>query len=211
MEEARRHAELMDQTDRALTPHHAVHGLGLRLMVEELTGDWENARALHEEAEHRVAANVATPCVFNVRSLLVCAVASAEAGDHDEARRLEQSADSLGIEGYGLTLDAPRVRLALLRGDLETVERFLAVPVKTMILARVPSLAARLDGLAALGDGERLETEAPPLLRPGTYLEPFALRALGLARGDDKMVERALERFEALGLDWYARQTRALA
>ena len=42
------------------------------------------------------------------------------------------------------------------------------------------------------------------------FLEPFALRALGQARLDEHLIERALERFRALGLDWYADQTQRL-
>jgi hypothetical protein len=43
------------------------------------------------------------------------------------------------------------------------------------------------------------------------YAEPFALRVLELVRGDDELVARAQERFKALGLDWHAAQTDALA
>ena len=45
---------------------------------------------------------------------------------------------------------------------------------------------------------------------PGTYLEPFALRTLGIARGEPALVAQAQERFAAMGLDWYAAQTREL-
>ena len=45
-------------------------------------------------------------------------------------------------------------------------------------------------------------------VQPGTYLEPFALRALGIVREDASLLERAAERFEALGLDWHAARTR---
>ena len=55
-----------------------------------------------------------------------------------------------------------------------------------------------------------VEAEASRLLQPGTYLEPFALRALGLVREDASLIERAERRFEAFGLDWHAAQTRAL-
>ena len=47
--------------------------------------------------------------------------------------------------------------------------------------------------------------------QPGTYLEPFALRTLGLVRGDPTLVAQALQRFEAMGLDWHAAKTRELA
>ena len=70
--------------------------------------------------------------------------------------------------------------------------------------------AARLDGLAAVGDHARIEAEAPPLLRAGGYGEPFALRALGRARGDRSLVELAAARFEAMGLQWHAGETRSL-
>ena len=62
----------------------------------------------------------------------------------------------------------------------------------------------------ALRDREGVEAEAPPLLRPGSYLEPFAMRALGIVREDDDLVEQATARFEAMGLDWHAAETRRL-
>ena len=61
-----------------------------------------------------------------------------------------------------------------------------------------------------MGRGARIEEEAPSLLRPGTYVEPFALRALGFARKDDGLVEHAITRFESMGLDWFAAETRKL-
>jgi hypothetical protein len=73
-------------------------------------------------------------------------------------------------------------------------------------------MAAHLDGLAALGEAVRVEAETARVLRsPGTYLEPFALRALGIVRGDDELVARAAGLFEGLGLEWHAARTRALA
>jgi hypothetical protein len=67
-----------------------------------------------------------------------------------------------------------------------------------------------LDALAALGDRERIEAEAPKRLQPGTFTEPFALRALGIARGDRALLEQALARFEGMDLTWHAEQTRHL-
>jgi hypothetical protein len=69
-------------------------------------------------------------------------------------------------------------------------------------------MAAHLDGLAALGARERIEDEARRALRPGTYLEPFALRALGIVRQDRALIERAADRFESFGLGWHAARTR---
>jgi len=207
---AETHARVHDETLRGLSPHHALHGIGLLLMVAELTGRWEAIQELRERAERTVAENIATPCTFNARSLLCCALASAHAGEEQEARRLERAADAVGVPGFGLTVDAPRLRLALLRGDLATAERLAAAPGEEMWFAAFDAQAARLDALAALLDRRRLEEEAPPLLGAGNYLEPFALRALGLARADAQLLSRAIERFAAIGLDWHAGHTRAL-
>jgi class 3 adenylate cyclase len=209
IEHAREHARLLAETARELTPHHRIHAVGLGLMVEELAGCWEAVRTVTPAAEEAVADNLATPCTMNARSLLVCALAAAHAGDDEEAQRLEKSADALAMEGYGATIDAPRLRLALVRGDLETAERLLESG-KAMYFGETAARATRLDALAALGRRERVEEEARPLLRPNTYLEPFALRALGIARHDREQLARALARFEALGLDWHADETRAL-
>ena len=62
-----------------------------------------------------------------------------------------------------------------------------------------------------LGERTRIEDEAPRFLKPRTYLEPFALRALGIVRQDPALIDQALERFAALGLAWHAAQTGALA
>jgi hypothetical protein len=79
-----------------------------------------------------------------------------------------------------------------------------------MYFAYTAAQAARLDAFVALGDRCRIEEEAPALLRPNSYLEPFALRALGVARQDAELLGQALARFDAMGLDWHAGQTRAL-
>ena len=112
------------------------------------------------------------------------------------------------MEGDGLTIDAPRVRLALVRGDLETAERLLESG-EAMYFGEIAARAARLDALAILGKRERVGEEATPLLRPNTYLEPFALRALGVVREEEDLIEEAVDRFEEMGLRWLAEQTRA--
>jgi tetratricopeptide (TPR) repeat protein len=207
-DDARRLAELHDEVTRELTPHHRLHGVAFVLEIEELAGNWERIRELAARAEQ--AALASTPCVHRPRSLLVCALASACLGDEDEARRLERVADSLGASSGG-ALDAQRVSLALIRGDLDAVRRLLAEaekPRRALIRStKLAPVAARLDALAALGEEERIEAEVPPLLRPETYLEPFALRALGLTRSDKELLERAAAHFEAMGLAWHAVET----
>jgi hypothetical protein len=41
-------------------------------------------------------------------------------------------------------------------------------------------------------------------------VEPFALRALGSVREDEALLKEAADRFEAIGLDWHAAETRKL-
>ena len=210
IEEARAHARRHAELAKPLTPHHAVHALGVQLMVEELAGRWEAVRDLAAEAEEVIALNVATPCQFNARLLLTCSLAHAHNGDEVEAARLEREANAVAIEGYGLTIDAPRLRLALTRDRLDVVERLLEESPPALYFAELAAVTARLDGLAALGQRVRLEREAAPVLLTGTYLEPFALRALGLAREEESMLHRAVLGFHALGLDWEAERTRTM-
>ena len=208
-DDARRTAHLHDEITERLTPHHRLHGVAVLLEVEQLAGNWERIRALTARAE-RAAEQSTTRCLHNRLALLTCALASAYLGDEDEARRLEKRSDESGIDLYGRAESL--IWLALHRRDLTLVERLLAEldqPRKSFLRSRkLAPVAARLDALAALGRRETLEHDAPPLLRPGTYLEPFALRALGVVREDEGLTEQAVERFEALGLDWHAAQTR---
>jgi len=47
-------------------------------------------------------------------------------------------------------------------------------------------------------------------VRPNTYVEPFALRALGFARADESMLVDAARLFDGMELDWFAEETRKL-
>jgi class 3 adenylate cyclase len=199
------------ETAAGLTPHHRLHAASWRILLSSATGRWDEVRALAAEAERVADANLAaaTPCVSNVSILLNCAAASALAGDEDEARRLESKAQGIGMDGgrwYQGWFEPPQIRLALARHDLGVVAELVPPdfdwewePVSTF-----------LDALAALGDRERIEADAPKWLQRGTFGEPFALRALGIARGDQALLRQALERFEAMELSWHADQTRRL-
>ena len=76
-DEARRLAGLHDEITSVLTPHHRIHGVAVRVEVEELVGTWESIQALEPRAEETIVGNLDTPCVRSPRSLLVCAVAAA--------------------------------------------------------------------------------------------------------------------------------------
>ena len=209
-EEARGFARAHDEVAATLSPHHRLHSVWLRIDVERVSGCWDAVAELTARAEQAVAANIATPRVGNAQFLLACALGSAIHGDEPESRRLEHAADDLGMEGYGQLLDPFRVELALARGDLAEVERELT-EWRPLDLRDVDLLVARLNALVALGRRAEIEEEAPALIRPQTYAEPFALRAPGWAHEDAAMVRRAIDRFEALGLDWHAAKTTRLA
>src|SRR5439155_20904210 len=181
-----------------LSPHHRLHGVAVRAELGALSGEW---RALRERTAHSdptVAATLRAPCVRNERTLLVCAAASRVLGDVAESERLEERAESLGMEGYDLVLSGPRLRLALLKDDLDTLERLISS--LSNVLGRKHSYwftlaadTARLDALVRLGDRTAVEAQAVPLLDlKHTYVEPFALRALGRVRGDRPLIEQAL-------------------
>jgi hypothetical protein len=212
LQEARRLAVAHDAIVEPLSAHHRVHGIAVLLEVEETCGGWERIRELAERTEAAVEANLATPCIRNARSLLVTALAAAYAGDEEEARRYERRAEEVATEGYDSALAGPRTLLALLRGELDDVDAL----ISPLDLSRdpswyaLPAAAARLDALAAVKDRSLVEQETSTLLGPGTYLEPFALRALGVVREDEALIKRAVDRFEATGLEWHAEQARKL-
>ena len=207
---ARALAEQHDAVAARLTQHHDVHGLAARLVVETIEGRWDDACALTSRALSSSQANLDTPCQFNWRALLTCALAHAADGRADEARALEERAAEVAAVGGPLSKEPALVRLALVRGDLEAVERMLAEePATDLFDADYP--AARLDALAALGAREQVERHAAAALAIGGYAEPFALRALGRVREDETLVEQAAARFEEMGLAWRAAETRELS
>ena len=210
LEEAGSHARRHDAIGARLSPHHAIHVVGNLLTIEESAGRWDGVRNMQDRTELAVAENAGTPCIYNVRCLMSCAAACVELGLDAEARRLEDAAAALGFEGYSLWLDPLRARLALTRGDLEALAALVEESEKWPWLTwnHVYGAAARLDALIALDRVEQAEEQATRLLQPGTYLEPFALRALGFVRRDPDLIAQATERFEALGLTWHAAQTR---
>jgi hypothetical protein len=200
---------LHESVARDLTPHHRVHAVGHVVVVEQLAGGWETIRAQEKRAVATVEANLETPCLLNPTALLACSLAAAVLGDDERSRELEERALALGMEGYDVALEPSLVQLAILRGDLATVARLLDAR-RDDGPPRLWAQSTRLDGLAALRDRERVEEEAPPLLRPHTYLEAFALRALGVVREDDELIRQAIERFRAMELDWHVAQTKSL-
>jgi hypothetical protein len=146
---------------------------------------------------------------MNAHLLLSCAYASAELGDEAGAQRLERAEAALGMEGYQLFLDPLRARLALARNDKEQLEGLLEkIDLwHWAVHGHLVGMTTRLDVLVDLGRTEAVEEAASPLVLRGTYVEPFALRALGRVRDDPSLLVQAAERFDAMGLDWHAART----
>jgi len=209
--EARRLAAEHGTVVEPLSDHHRLHGIAVLLEIEEVCGGWSRILGFANRTEEAVEANLMTPCVRNARTLLLTALAAAYTGDDETARYYEQRAEDVATEGYDLVLTAPRTWLALLRGDIDAVERLAPIEHASVKLEyALPTAAARLDALAALRERTLVERDARSLMRPGSYLEPYALRALGTVREDELLIERAADRFHAIGLRWHAEQTRKL-
>ena len=181
-EEAREIARLNEDLTRSLTPHHRLHGAAILVEVEELLGEWRTINELEDHIRQAVAANAHNPCLRNARSLLVCAIAATCLSDADKAAELERAADDLGMQPNPV-LDAPRLRLALLRGDrdhvAEGLDRIEASP-GWYLRGHGTSLAtliARLDAHAMLGHRDHVERVATRLALTG-HVRP-AIRAAG--------------------------------
>jgi class 3 adenylate cyclase/tetratricopeptide (TPR) repeat protein len=209
MDEARQIATMYDEVTRRLSPHHRLHAAYVLVEVESMAGRWEAVRDLMDRAESAVAANANTPCALEDRALLLCALAQVLLGADTEAKRLEAVAAGFDRQGFGYFTRPIEAQIALARGDLSELARMLQ-DWKPEGFIDVDGLVARLDGLVALDRRAEIETEAPALVIEGSYLEPFALRALGWARGDGDMVRQAVACFEAMEMAWHAQQTSSL-
>jgi class 3 adenylate cyclase len=208
--EVPRFAAEFDRLVLQLTPHDEMHAVALHTVYASTCGRWQELGGLRARAETASSANSETPCQFNWRSLLVCALGLAYLGEERHARELEERACAGAVVAGPPEREPALLRLALLRGDLAEAERILERLPTAVDPWGLDAAAARLDALVALGDRGRVEAEAAPHLEAESYTHPFALRALGLVQGRGDLVEQAVERFRALGLGWRATQTRDL-
>lgn len=192
-----------------LSPHHRLHAAASIVFVAALSGEWHSVVDYSGNAETAFVDNMATPCILGSVMLLTCALGSVHEGNDPEAQRLETMVKDFGMEGYALTLDPVEIELANARGDAATLDRKLR-DFRPAELDDVEGLIAWLGALVTLDRRAEIEEAAPGLAIPGSYLEPFALRALGYARRDDALINRAAARFAEMGLDWHAAKTNEL-
>jgi tetratricopeptide (TPR) repeat protein len=210
LEESRRLAHELVDVVADLTPHHRLHAAAILIEGDELEGNWDAVIAREAATLDAVEQNHDTPCVRNARSVLLCAMARELRGDTERSAELEALADDLHLEGHGVATMVPRARLAIARGRVDQLERlFTDFDWRTrQSWFILPAAATRLDALAILGTATDIEQAFAP---PASYVEPFAIRALGVARDDEALIAEADRRFRALGLDWHADQTARLA
>jgi len=209
--DARVMTERMEETVAGLTPHHKVHGLETRVMLEEAVGDWAAVRQLTKRGEETIAANLATPCPFNLGALIVLATAWTLADNPAEAGRLLAWAKDIGMTTYEMILTPRWLRLAIAQDDRKEIRRIIdSIQLEFLGAPLSEFWAVLFDGLVVLDDRERIEAEAPRWLDEDAYTAPFAARALALARRDAVLLEEAAARFEAMGLERHAESTRAL-
>ena len=213
-DEARRLARRHDEITSVLTPHHRIHGVavsgrggGARSEAGRRSRRSSRAPRRRSSATSRRPASAARARCSSARSR----PASSETTPAPHSSR--RVAEEFRMEGYGHVLDTPRLRLALVRDDLDLVEQIWPPTRCRTAAGTAPGscsrrMAARLDALARIGHRDELEAWKAP--RAGTYLEPFYLRALGLVREDEQLLERSLAAFEALRLETHAAETRAV-
>ena len=200
-----------DRLASSINPHEEVHVVALYALLESVLGRWDALARLAARAEAATAANEDFPCQFNWRTLLVCALGLAYLGNsRDEAGRLEELARAGAVVAGPLEREPALLRLALLRGELDDARRILASLPAAGDAFGLDAPAARLDALAALGDADRVEEEAAPFAGRPSYVRPFALRALGVTRGDAGLIVEAAGLFTDMGLAWRADETREL-
>ena len=209
--EARGFAEACERLAPSLTPHDEMHAVGLRVLLASVLGEWEVLSELAGRAEAASKANRDFPCQFNWRSVLVCALAFSQLGDEREARRLEEMGRAGAVVAGPAELEPALLRLAVVRANDQEVRRILETLPARGGPWDVDTAPARLDALLSLGEPERLESEARPFLEEQSYTRPFALRVLGISRRDESLIDEAAASFRAIGLEWRATETEALA
>ena len=208
--EARRFAEIHERIASSLTAHEEVHAVGLHAVVAGALGEWDVLGDLARRAEAASAANEDFPCQFNWRTLLVCALGLATLGDEREARRFEEIGRTSAAVGGPPEVEPALLRLAVLRGDDREARRIVEAAPPMAGPWGVDGPAARLDALLALGELDQAAEEAAPFIEQESYTQPFALRAVGVSRGDASLLREAESRFETMGLGWRADETRLL-
>lgn len=207
---ARPLAEAHDLFASSLSAHDEVHAVALHTLLESVLGNWSELAELARRAEAATTANEDFPCQFNWRNLLVCALGLTRDGSEDEALRLEELGRASAFVAGPAEREPALLRLALFRGDFDAAQHILEALPPAGDVWGLDAAAARLDALTLLAETTMVEREAAPYLEQESYTRPFALRALGISRRDESLIEQSASQFDAIGLGWRAEETRGL-
>ena len=210
--EARDLARKLEEVSAELTPHHRLHAVGYALLIDVVEGRWDTVRALAQPTEQAVVANEATPCVLNAWSLVACATALCT---RPKTRRSRGGSSKAPLECRSRRASS-RCGPGQPRLGARESRHGRRAPAGRSSPSRRPAILGRLSGARTSRRPGRPPRSganragSPCSLGPGTYFEPFALRALGIVRRDSGLIEQALSRFEAMELGWHAERTSGL-
>ena len=138
------------------------------LELGDACGDWETLVAETGAASDAVRENLETPCVRNPRDLLLCALAHVCLGDEARAVELERDAERIAGQGYETYLSAPRLRMALERGDREAASALARAAAGAGVRVGVGrALAPARRARRASAAYDAIEREAPELAPAG--------------------------------------------
>jgi hypothetical protein len=170
-------------------------------------------RGLLDLGEERIEANLATPCGRHANITMLQAIAHAQAGDADEAHRLESLAQARTRNTASSFVRPLHAQLALARGDMDAAlgwipEAFDADLARRWWWFAMPATITYLDVHSAAGLRDNIEAAAARVVEEGCpILQPFAMRALGRVRNDEGLVREAAAVFRELGLAARERET----
>ena len=195
------------------SPHACVSIAGSTSTLSKVAGTpFVSSR---RRSSRRSRQTQAAPCTGNAAALFTCAQASLYAGNDADAERLEFEAAAQTIEGQRAVL--PRAL------DPSCCSPALTCPDSSDSRPRSTSTTCRRGPIGTTNPPQFSTLSSPSVTTTpsrtwrrggcgqGTYAEPFALRALGVARGDAKLLDEASSRFRAIGLRLARRRDGGLA
>ena len=192
-----------------LTAHHRLHGIHMRLRVEALAGRWDAVRPLTATRSERLKRTRPLPVRVTSGAPSLCA------RERAVRRRRPKPAGSRCTP----TRSGSRARRNLTRQG-SGWHLFSTTSPRSGDWSIPGARRVRADGSSTGGGAARCarrprrsradRVRRPGMAEAGDVLEPFALRALGVARSDAQLLGQAAARFAAMHLEWHAAETRKL-
>ncbi len=179
--------------------------LGNLLTLDEATGSWDR---LHERRSGPTGRPGTLARIALQRAVIICFL-NALRGFRAHRRGLALEAEQSALASMETKAARLRARIGLSVGIVTRSRRVRGVGEAVYAgrerhEPRHAARRARWRGRA----GRSWSVERPRRFRAASSAEP--LGTFGVARSDPALVAQAQERFEAMGLDWHAAQTREL-